>query len=247
MLLRAPQHALRVKPGYLSQSTIESSFKRKVSGRSCASPTGSAPWKRAPGSNRRRCPPCAQKLAASAPMRIKPNAVEAPLDVPQPLSDRFLSLGTVRRAPQHHSPAAGRPALADVVDVRPSAPQDLTSPQKNMLWLGIGLDCFSKISLLREIVRFAQDDLGWFFMVLLFFLTTSTLVTVYWLHHYPPIAPRLPDKKEPRVYGLTKHDVRRLVRKTGAIFSFLHMGTVRLALPSGATPPCCAPSERQQG
>jgi hypothetical protein len=83
-----------------------------------------------------------------------------------------------------------------------------------------------QISLLRELVRFARDDVGWFFMVLLFFLTTSTLVTVYWLHHYPPIAPELPDKKEPRVYGLTKHDVRRLVRKTGAIFSFFHLGTV---------------------
>lgn len=92
-----------------------------------------------------------------------------------------------------------------------------------------------QISLLREILRFAQDDLGWFFMVLLFFLTTSTLVTVYWLHHYPPIAPDLPDKKEPRVYGLTKNDVRRLVRKTGAIFSFLHLGTVRLG-PHPITP-----------
>jgi len=142
-------------------------------------------------------------VVASAPMNMNPGAVSAPLNVPQALADRIQSLGT-----------------------------DLTSPQKNMLWLGIGLDCFSKISLLREILRFAQDDLGWFFMVLLFFLTTSTLVTVYWLHHYPPIAPDLPDKKEPRVYGLTKNDVRRLVRKTGAIFSFLHLGTIFAALRS---------------
>ena len=57
---------------------------------------------------------------------------------------------------------------------------------KLVLWFGIIMDFVTKISLIIQLANFArQRAWAWFGLCLAFFLISSSIVTVYWLAHYP--------------------------------------------------------------
>lgn len=64
--------------------------------------------------------------------------------------------------------------------------QELPKAHKVVLWVGIAMDVFSKASMAIELCKFARrGNWAWFSMILVFFLLSSAVVTVYWLSHYP--------------------------------------------------------------
>ncbi|KAK3248052.1 hypothetical protein CYMTET_42469 [Cymbomonas tetramitiformis] len=154
--------------------------------------------------------PCTQDRVRHTPgmrsSQIRRNRPEAPerssltqpLQIPQEVLDRVESLG------------GEMPAL-----------------QKFFLWTGIGLDFISKISLSRELGRFAvKRNWGWFSLVLGFFVLSGCITTTYWLTHYPKPKPNKdPTKYEARIFGFSKTDFKIFVRNFGAVCAFFQLGT----------------------
>ncbi len=57
---------------------------------------------------------------------------------------------------------------------------------KVVLWFGIIMDFVTKISLIIQLAHFAQQRAWvWFGLCLAFFVVSSSIVTAYWLTHYP--------------------------------------------------------------
>lgn len=102
---------------------------------------------------------------------------------------------------------------------------ELPSIQKWVLWLGIVLDVVGKITLVYELNRFAtKDDWAWFSCVMIFFILSGLMATGYWLAHYPnPIS----HGKEPevKIFGFSKTDVKRIIRRFGAVCAAFQLGT----------------------
>lgn len=100
--------------------------------------------------------------------------------------------------------------------------------QRMMLIVGIFLDFYSKTQLVRELHRFARaGSWVWFTFVLLFFIFSAACITGYWVLHYP-----MPPKPEPgsvgkdqKVFGFSKYDFKRYVRRFGAVCATLQLGT----------------------
>lgn len=100
--------------------------------------------------------------------------------------------------------------------------------QRMMLVVGILLDFYSKTQLIRELMRFAHaGSWVWFSFVLVFFVFSAMCITGYWVLHYP-----MPPKPEPgsegkqqKVFGFSKYDFKRYVRRFGALCATLQLGT----------------------
>lgn len=64
--------------------------------------------------------------------------------------------------------------------------QEMPIFHKLVLWFGIIMDFVTKISLIIQLAHFAQQRAwAWFGLCLAFFLVSSSIVTAYWLSHYP--------------------------------------------------------------
>lgn len=120
-------------------------------------------------------------------------------------------------------------AITDRIDALGT---EMPAMQKILLWVGIALDLFSKMSLLRETYRFAYfREWNWFVMVFLFFCMSGCMTCSYWLSHYtwtPSTEKRrksLQNTPEPVIFGYTKDDFKKIIRNIGAVFAAFQLGT----------------------
>ena len=107
---------------------------------------------------------------------------------------------------------------------------DLADIQKVLLWTGILLDIVGKSLLIVEMTRFAnRDNWEWFSFIFLFLVVSGSMTTMYWMAHYTW------DEDKTRqdtvaIFGWTKNDVKRLIRRMGAVCAIFQLGTAFAAL-----------------
>ena len=107
---------------------------------------------------------------------------------------------------------------------------DLADIQKVLLWTGILLDIVGKSLLIVEMTRFAnRDNWEWFSFIFLFLVVSGSMTTMYWMAHYTW------DEDKTRqdtvaIFGWTKNDVKRLIRRVGAVCAIFQLGTAFAAL-----------------
>jgi len=107
---------------------------------------------------------------------------------------------------------------------------DLADIQKVLLWTGILLDIIGKALLMVEMARFAnRDNWEWFSFIFLFLVISGSMTTMYWMAHYTWDEDRT-RKDTVAIFGWTKNDVKRLIRRVGAICAIFQLGTAFAAL-----------------
>ena len=99
-----------------------------------------------------------------------------------------------------------------------------------LLHTGIILDVIGEISLIVEMGRFAdKENWAWFSFVLLFFAVSGTATAQYWMAHYTWDDEEV-QQNSSTIFGWTKRDAKRFVRRTGAVCAVLQLGTAFAAL-----------------
>ena len=102
---------------------------------------------------------------------------------------------------------------------------ELPTIQKWILYTGIVLDVIGKLTLVYELNRFAsKEDWAWFSCVMIFFLLSGFMASTYWLAHYTYPQPSSTEP-EVRIFGFSKTDVKRIIRKIGAVCAAFQLGT----------------------
>ncbi|QDZ20824.1 hypothetical protein HOP50_04g33450 [Chloropicon primus] len=102
---------------------------------------------------------------------------------------------------------------------------ELPNIQKWILYTGIVLDVIGKLTLVYELNRFAtKKDWAWFSCVMMFFLLSGFMASTYWLAHYTYPQPSS-SKPEVRIFGFSKTDVKRIIRRFGAVCAAFQLGT----------------------
>lgn len=102
---------------------------------------------------------------------------------------------------------------------------ELPNIQKWILYTGIVLDVIGKLTLVYELNRFAtKDDWAWFSCVMIFFILSGFMASTYWLAHYTYPQPSTAEP-EVRIFGFSKTDVKRIIRRFGAVCAAFQLGT----------------------
>ena len=102
---------------------------------------------------------------------------------------------------------------------------ELPNIQKWILYTGIVLDVIGKLTLVYELNRFAtKDDWAWFSCVMIFFVLSGFMASTYWLAHYTYPQPSTTEP-EVRIFGFSKTDVKRIIRRFGAVCAAFQLGT----------------------
>ncbi|GMH36591.1 hypothetical protein BSKO_04464 [Bryopsis sp. KO-2023] len=132
-----------------------------------------------------------------------------------------------RRSELHRHLSAPLPMSRQMEERIQTLGPALPVTHKWLLWVGIFLDIACKISLVRELARFAnRSSWEWFSLVLIFFLLSSAVVTAYWRSHYSEaMVGKLSKDDNVRVYGFSKNDVKRFIRSFGTVCAVFQLGT----------------------